>query len=353
MQISRLATRAGEWLRGAGRDADIVVSSRIRLARNVADFPFVGKASAPQRRELEELLRGRVMAAHLAEDMFYLSLTDLPAVDRLFLVERHLISREHASSDGDRGVAFGDNEAISIMVNEEDHLRMQAIQSGFELDRAWETLNQIDDTLEKGLNYAFSSKFGYLTACPTNVGTGMRVSVMLHLPALVSTRHLDKVVNAVAKINLVVRGLYGEGTEASGDFYQISNQVTLGKSERDIIDSVLNAIPRIITYERKARESLMAENRKQLEDRVWRACGILNMARCISSEEALHLLSQVRMGTNLGLLPDVDLKTVNELFVLTLPAHLQKLTGREIGPEERNIVRADFIRERLSGGQGT
>jgi len=351
MQISKLATRAGEWLKGEGRDADIVVSSRIRLARNITDFPFMSKVSPGQRGELEQLLRGKILSIDVPRELLYLGLAELPGVDRLFLVERHLISREHASGEGERGVAFDEAESLSIMTNEEDHLRMQSIRSGFELEQTWQALDHVDTMLEKELNYAFHSRFGYLTACPTNVGTGMRVSVMLHLPALVSTRHLDKVVNAVAKINLVVRGLYGEGTEASGDFYQISNQVTLGKAETDIIDSVLNAIPRVITYERKARETLMAENRKQIEDRVWRAYGILKVARSISSEETLHLISQVRMGVHLGILKNVDLKTVNELFVLTLPAHLQKLAGREIEPEERNVERADFVRRKLAGSQ--
>jgi len=294
------------------------------------------------------LLRNRIMSANLADDMMYVSMEELTLVDRLFLVERHLISREHANGEGDRGVAFGRGESLSIMVNEEDHLRMQAIQSGFELDRAWELINSVDDTLEKTLDYAFSPKLGYLTACPTNVGTGMRISVMLHLPALVATRHLDKVVNAVSKINLVVRGLYGEGTQASGDFYQISNQITLGKSESDIIEDVRGVIPRIVLYERKAREALYNNNRKELEDRVWRAYGILKTARCISSEETLHLLSQVRMGVNLNLLPKVDIKTINELFVFALPAHLQKIHGHEISPEERNIIRAELVRNRLA-----
>jgi len=348
MRIEGLTSQAGEWLRGTGSDCDIVISSRIRLARNVSHFPFTGRASRAQRRELQELLRDKILEANLADDMLYLEVSEMRPVEKLFLVERHLISREHANSEDECGVAFGKGEAVSIMVNEEDHLRMQAIQSGFELDRTWEIIDAVDDALERRISYAFSPKLGYLTACPTNVGTGMRISVMLHLPALAATRHLDKVVNAVAKINLVVRGLYGEGTQASGDFYQISNQITLGKSERDLIEDVRAVIPRIVTYERKAREALLKNSPKELEDRVWRACGILKTARCISSEETLHLLSQLRMGVNLKMVPNLDLKTVNELFVLALPAHLQKMRGHEMSSEERNIFRADFIRSRLA-----
>lgn len=346
--FNSLATRTGEWLRGNGPESDIVVSSRIRLARNLTTYPFTSRATPAQKRELEAILSERVIKADLSPGALYLNLNELSGIERMLLVERHLISRELCGGEGDRGVAFTADEVISVMINEEDHLRIQAMRSGYQIEETWRLINEVDNKLERVLQYAFSTRLGYLTACPTNVGTGMRLSVMLHLPALVSTRHLEKVVNAVAKLNLVVRGLYGEGTQASGDFYQISNQVTLGKSERDIIQSLEDVLPRVLEYERKAREGLLTDNRKKVEDRVWRAVGLLRTARFISSEETMHLLSQLRMGVNMGLVTSMDVKTINEILVQTLPAHLQKMYGRELDSEERNIVRADFIRARMA-----
>lgn len=347
VKISDLADNTGEWLRGTGSESDIVISSRIRLARNVARFPFLSRANVKQKKELELTVRNKIKDADITPDICYVNLADITSVDRLFLVERHLISREHAGGEGERGVAFGKEETISLMVNEEDHLRIQVIRSGFELREAWKTIDEIDNKLEKRLNYAYNSRFGYLTACPTNVGTGMRASVMLHLPALGMTRHIEKVFNAVAKLGLVVRGLYGEGTQVSGDLYQISNQFTLGKSEMEIIEIIESVIPRITNYERMARKALVAENKEQLEDRVWRSYGMLKVARMISSEEIMHLLSQVRMGVNLGIISDVEIRTLNELFILTLPGHLQKLEGRELSSAQRNIIRAAYVRKRL------
>ena len=347
MDLNELSNQTGEWLRGEGPEADIVISTRIRLARNLAAFPFMSRVSDEQRSDLERLLSKRILQADLGDKMMFVSLDDVPDVDRQYLVERHLISREHAEGDGPRGVAIGVSEMISIMTNEEDHLRIQGIRSGFEMDGTWQMVSQIDDLLEGLLSFAFSPRFGYLTACPTNVGTGMRVSVMLHLPAMAITKHLEKVFNAVAKMGLVVRGLYGEGTQAYGDLYQISNQVTLGKGEDEIIGSVASVIPQIAEYERKARRYLMEDRRVELEDRVWRSYGMLCSARTISSEETMHLLSQVRMGVNLDLVDRVPMNTVNQLFVLTLPAHLQKREGRVLESDERNVVRARTVREMI------
>ena len=347
MDLDGLVNETGEWLRGAGAQADIVISTRMRLARNLRAFPFMSRVSDEQRSDLEKLLRKQILAAKLDDDVLYANLRDLPEIDRLYLVERHLISREHADGEESRGVAVARHEMISIMTNEEDHLRIQGIRSGFEMDKTWEMVSEVDDVLESKLSFAFSEQFGYLTACPTNAGTGMRVSVMLHLPALAITHHLEKVFNAVAKMGLVVRGLYGEGTQAYGDLYQISNQVTLGKSESEIIGGVASVIPRIADYERQARNYLMEDRRAELEDRVWRSYGMLCNARTISSEETMHLLSQVRMGVNLALVDQVKIDTLNQLFVLTLPAHLQKREGRDLEAEERNVVRARLVRERI------
>jgi protein arginine kinase len=233
------------------------------------------------------------------------------------------------------------------MINEEDHLRLQVIRSGFALDECWQDVDRLDDQLEQRIHYAFNDEFGYLTACPTNVGTGMRASVMLHLPALVLSKQIEKVFRSLQKIHLAVRGLYGEGSRASGDFYQISNQVTLGKAETTILSEIRDVIPQIIAYERQARSALTRESRQALHDRVSRAFGTLRSATMITSEETMDLLSSVRLGINLGLIEDITIPTVNELFIHTQSAHLQKLMGSALDTEERNSARARYLRTRL------
>jgi protein arginine kinase len=337
----------GEWLRGSGPESDIVISSRIRLARNLAAFPFSNRASAHQKAEIEHLLRERIAKLEPEPRLDYVHLPGLSPLDRQFLVERQLVSRELAAAEGPRGVAVSAQEHVSLMVNEEDHLRLQVVKCGFALDEAWQEIDRIDDLLEQRVSYAFSEDFGYLTACPTNVGTGMRASVMLHLPVLVMTKHIEKVFRALQKINLAVRGLYGEGSRASGDFYQISNQVTLGKSETTILGEIREVIPQIITYERQARSTMIRETRQALQDRVSRAYGTLCSATMMTSEETMDLLSSVRLGINLGLLDDIQIPTVNELFLHTQPAHLQKLMGASLDGEERNAARARYLRSRL------
>src|SRR5437660_12759855 len=347
MDLENLTKTSGEWLRGTGPESDIVISSRIRLARNLAAFPFTNRANAHQKGEIEALLRERIAKLELEPTLSCLNVVGLSALDRQLLVERQLISRELAAADGPRGVALGPKETVSLMVNEEDHLRLQVMRSGFALDEAWQDIDRVDDLLEQRVSYAFNNEFGYLTACPTNVGTGMRSSVMLHLPALVLTKQIEKVFRALQKINLAVRGLYGEGSRASGDFYQISNQVTLGKSETNILSEIREVIPQIITYERQARTTLVRESRQALQDRVSRAFGTLCSATMMTSEETMDLLSSVRLGINLGLLEEITIPTVNELFIHTQPAHLQKLMGTALDGEERNAARARYLRTRL------
>jgi protein arginine kinase len=349
MNLDDLSRTSGEWLRGSGPESDIVMCSRIRLARNLADFPFSNRASRGEKAEIETVVKSSITDTGL--ELFYQDVYNLSSLDRQFLVERQLISREHQAAEGPRGVAIGPLENVSIMVNEEDHLRIQVMLSGFSLGDVWDQINRLDDRLEEKLAYAFSPQLGYLTACPTNVGTGIRVGVMLHLPALVQTKQIDKFFRALQKINLAVRGLYGEGTQAFGDFYQISNQQTLGKSEQDLIKNLSDVIPQIIEYERKARQALIQERRQHLHDQVSRAYGVLKTAHTISSEETMHLLSSVRMGINLGLIDDLAIPTVNELFIHTQPAHLQKLQGTALEVDERNIARASYLRSRLSNGR--
>ena len=352
MRLSDLSGHGGEWLRGHGPEGDIVISSRVRLARNLADYRFTTKASPEERREIAEGVRDTVMQSKFADRIFYVDLEKEEATEGEFLVERHLISRELARSEGPRGVAFGSREAISIMVNEEDHLRIQVLQSGNMLPDAWKGANAVDGLLEDRLTYAFSPRFGYLTACPTNVGTGLRASVMLHLPALSATRHIQKVFQAVQKMALAVRGLFGEGTEPMGDLYQISNQTTLGLTEAKIVDNVCRIVPQIVQYEREVREELLRRERPALEDKTWRALGLLRHARLISTQETLEHLSQVRLGVNLKILEGVDLKLVNDLFILCQPAHLQKHEGRPLTAGERDEVRASLLRRHLGGPEG-
>src|SRR5438128_1862156 len=353
MNLDNLTHASGEWLRGTGSESDIVMSSRIRLARNLAAFPFTNRASAHQKADMEGLLRDRISKLEMTPRLGYLSLTGLSAIDRQFLIERQLISREMAATEGPRGVAFDERETVSLMINEEDQLRLQVMRSGFALDEAWQEIDRVDDLLEQRVSYAFSEEFGYLTACPTNVGTGMRSSVMLHLPALVWSKQIEKVFRALQKINLVVRGLYGEGSRASGDFYQISNQVTLGKSESTALSEIREVNLQIIEYERQARNLILRDTKQAIQDRIARAYGTLQSATMMTSEETMELLSSVRLGTNLGLVNDVAITLVNELFLHTQPAHLQKLMGTQLDGEERNEARARYPRTRLGEGGPT
>src|SRR6478736_393710 len=291
LNLQELAQTSGEWLRGSGPESDIVISSRIRLARNLADFPFISRATDTDRAEIGKILRGRIEKLHeqgkFTGQLIYVDVSALEAVDRQFLVERQLISREHADAEGARAVLIDQREQMSVMINEEDHLRIQVLKSGLDLGSAWEQINELDDLIEARVTYAYNDRFGYLTACPTNVGTGLRVSVMLHLPALVITRQIDKVFRSLQKINLAVRGLYGEGSQAMGDFYQISNQITLGKSEIDLVKQVGDIVPVLIDYEHEARQYLLKEGHQSLHDKVSRAYGILRTAQTISSEEKI------------------------------------------------------------------
>lgn len=349
MTLGRITTNAGEWLRGAGPRSDVVLSSRVRLARNLAGFPFVSRSSRRQREEILERCRDQIMNGQLAENVLWVGLVECPQVDCQLLVERHLISRQHArANDLARAVAVDTNETFSIMVNEEDHLRIAVLRSGVQLAEAFEQVNRIDNIIEKKLDYAFSKRFGYLTACPTNVGTGMRVSVMLHLPALKLTGEIDKVRRAARDIHLAVRGLFGEGSEAHGDLYQISNQTTLGRSEQEILSEFEHTVvPQIIAYEQQARQALLQQRSVQLDDKIWRAWAILTQARMLGSEEVLTLLSHLRLGVNLGRIQTVDIQTINELFLLSQPAHLQKINGSAMEGAARRQGRAELIRRRL------
>jgi len=339
----------GAWLKGDGPDGDIVLSSRLRLARNLKGFSFPSRISAEEATMLETLVKDKVVDETFGPKMSYLSLDAVDELDQLVLFERHLISLEHFRGNGCRGVAYDENGSVSIMINEEDHLRIQVMASGLALQEQLDRISGIDDVLAERLPYCFDIDYGYLTTCPTNVGTGLRVSVMLHLPALVVSKHIQKVFNAVNKVNLTVRGFFGEGSQASGDLYQISNQITLGVSQEEVLAELNKVLPKIIEYEREVRKVLLQDDRKILEDKVFRAIAILRYARSISSEEALAHLSHVRMGVFAGILDGVSLDSVNKLFLAIQPGHLQKLVGRDLNPDERDVARATITRKELGG----
>ena len=348
MGVDDLTTRVGEWLHGTGPLADIVISSRIRLARNLSSYPFLHRASDDERREIYRVLADSFATAGLDRNSLLLDLEELDDLDRQVLVERHLISRQHANAHGSRGVAVSASETRALMINEEDHLRMQVLRSGLALEPLWEEINELDNVLSAQVEFAFDDRLGYLTACPTNVGTGLRVSVMLHLPALKLTGEIDKVLRAAKDLRLAVRGLYGEGTEAIGDFYQVSNQITLGRAEEEVIEEFSGRIiPRVVEYEQAARDALSRERSMQLDDKVWRAFGVLENARAMASDETMFFLSHVRMGVSMGRLSTIDVNTINELLLQIQPAHLQKIHGAVLNGEERSIARAKYLRHKL------
>ena len=348
--LDHLLKQPSEWLRGVGPVSDIVISSRIRLARNLEHVPFATRATPASQAEVLKAVKEALSRCATLTSPLTVEIEPLEEVDRQFLVERHLVSREHIVHPDHKAVTIGPGEVISIMANEEDHLRIQAMQSGMNLADAWSLIDALDDELSEALPYAYASDWGYLTCCPTNTGTGMRASVMVHLPSLVITKQINKVLHTITKLGLTARGLFGEGTEASGNFFQISNQVSLGRPEEDIIENLARILKEVIHQEQAARESLMGHNRIQLEDRIWRAFGILRHAKTISSGEALDLLSAVRLGVDLSLMNSgVDRTVVNELFLFSQPAHLQKLEGKTLTAKERDAKRAELIRRRLGG----
>ncbi len=356
----RMFEAGTEWLRGEGAASDVVLSSRVRLARNLAGQPFVHKASEADLRLVLDVCRGAVEQATLGENAVWVDLHESPPMERSLLLERHLISShlakgklgpKRASGDWPRAVAFGlPGERAGVMVNEEDHLRLQVMRSGFALHEAWAEADALDDQIEAGVDYAFRPRLGYLTACPTNVGTGVRFSVMLHLPALRMAGEIEKVKRAAADMSLAVRGFYGEGSEASGDFYQLSNQTTLGKSEQQLLEDLGERIvPEVIEYERQSRRGLFEKRRWQIEDAVQRAFGVLRHARLLGVEEAMKLLSVARLGVALGLITETTIVDLHQLMLAVQPAHLQRAAEREMDQDARRQERARVIRARLGG----
>jgi len=348
MKIDDLIKQPSGWFKGQGPNSEIVFSSRVRLARNLEKITFSNWAKKKQQEQTLAMIEPAVSELEPIKGTgLMLKILNMSNVDKQLLVERHLISRELVANQEARAAAISSDEIVSIMINEEDHLRMQVLQPGFSLDDCWRRIEQIDNDLGKKLDFAFSVKWGYLTACPTNTGTGMRASVMSHLPALVLTKQINRVIQAIIKLGLTARGLFGEGTEAAGNFFQISNQVSLGRSEEEIIDNIKRIIKQVIEYEQNARQILLTQNRSSVEDQVWRSYGILKNAHIITSSETIELLSNVRLGIDLGLIKGVTREVINELFILSQPAHLQKLEGKSLSPQQRDTKRAELIRQRI------
>jgi protein arginine kinase len=321
----------------------------VRLARNLKGKPFPGWAKKAERVSVLEEIRSAVEQLPEMEASFSEKLEDLSALEKQVLVERHLISREHAAKGAGSAVVMNTAQTLSFMINEEDHLRMQAIRAGLQLDEVYAMINQTDSELEDVLDFAFHNDLGYLTACPTNVGTGMRASAMMHLPGLVMSEQVNKIINSVNKIGLAVRGLHGEGTEAMGNLFQVSNQTTLGETEEEIIGRLNKVIFQILEHEQNARQILLQQRAETLLDQIGRAYGILCHAHSITSKEALNLLSFIKMGVDLGLFPPKNRLHVDELFIETQPAHLQKgLQVAKLGAEERDSLRAALIRAKLN-----
>lgn len=344
----------GGWLSGRGPESDIIFSSRIRLARNIAEFPFPWRASLSQKERV--LAQVKEIHPHIAriKNSAFMKMDDVTELDCQLLGERHLISREHSLVTKGKGLVLSSNEEISIMINEEDHIRAQVITSGFDLKKCWDILDNIDNDLSRKMSFAFMDDLGYLTACPTNLGTGMRASCMLHLPALALTKKINKMLELLSRISFTTRGLFGEGTQALGNFFQISNQVSLGISEQEIIDNLEAAVGQIKTQEMDARGLLIKKYKISLQDSIWRALGILQNCRLISTKEALGHLSILSLGLDLGIIKDSDLTTggrakelINNLFIIIQPAHLQRIEAKPLKENERDFIRAVIIREKL------
>ncbi|RYD37177.1 MAG: protein arginine kinase [Verrucomicrobiaceae bacterium] len=348
MKFTTLLRRRPEWMEHDGPCRDIVLTSRIRLARNLDGPPFPGWAKKENRVEIMEQLRPRVESLSVMKDCFSEDLANLDAIKKQVLVEKHLISREQAAKSGGCAAVINRDQSYSIMINEEDHLRMQSIRSGLDLTAAHAGLDRLDTELEDQVPFAWDRRFGYLTACPTNLGTGMRASAMLHLPALVLCDQVTSIINAANKIGLAVRGLYGEGTEALSNLFQVSNQRTLGDSEAEILARLEKVIRQIITHERNARRKLLEDNPQKVCDNIGRAYAALRFAHIMESKEALTHLSMLRLGTDVGVFPAAETKLIDTLLLEIQPAHLQIASQKKLTAEERDILRAETLRRRLT-----
>ena len=345
MNLDDLLYKECEWLKGEGPKSNIVISTRVRMARNLDENVFFNWANDVQREKTLETIEKAVKRSNILKGSMLIRMKDTNELDRQFLVERHLMSHEHMKNTTYKGLVVEEKEIASMMINEEDHIRLQVMQSGLNIMEAWRIVDEIDTDLSHYLTFSYSNKFGYLTSCPTNTGTGLRASVMLHLPGLVLTEQIDNVYKAISKLGLTMRGFFGEGTEASGDFFQISNQVALGHSEMDILDNLEKIIQKIVSREELTRDTLKTKKNAEMVDRIARSYATLKSAEIITSRETIRLLSDVRLGIDLGFIEDINTGLINEILLLMQPAHLQKINKGSISPRERDIKRADLIKD--------
>jgi len=349
MSLDRIMNEAiSPWMREEGPDSDIVLSSRVRLARNLRDYQFPTMLTNEEAEQIIHVFQENF--ANQKVEPFggfeLLQMNRIQPLQRRVLVEKHLVSPDLVGTEYG-ACLLSENEQVSIMLNEEDHIRIQCLFPGLQLTEALHSANQIDDWIENQIEYAFDEQVGYITSCPTNLGTGLRASVMIHLPALVLTGQMKRIVQAINQLGLVVRGIYGEGSEALGNIFQLSNQMTLGKSEEDIVEDLKSVVQQLIQQERTARESIMKNSSIELEDRVYRSYGVLANSRLIESAEAATCLSDVRLGIDLGYIENISRNILTELMVLTQPGILQQYAGGPLQPDERDYRRAALIRERL------
>ncbi|RLL40780.1 protein arginine kinase [Oceanobacillus piezotolerans] len=341
------------WMREDGPDSDIILSSRIRLARNLANTPYPLFAEEEKLEKVKGFFQDNFTHTSLGnyKNFEFIPIRDLSAIEKKVLVEKHLISPHLTKHTQESAVLISENEQVSIMINEEDHIRIQLYFPGQQLRLALDNAFRVDDWLEEKITYAYDEDKGYLTTCPTNVGTGMRASVMMHIPALVMTRQINRMMPAISQLGLVVRGIYGEGSEALGNVFQISNQITLGKSEEDIVDDLESVVNQLVELERNARSLIMKESGIALEDRVYRSYGTLAYSRIIESKEASSCISNVRLGIDLGIIENTSRNILNELMVLIQPGFLQHYAKKTLSTNERDVLRSSLIRERLQLGK--
>lgn len=340
-----------KWMEGTGPENDVVISSRIRLARNLNKYPFPHFMSAEDAArlvaEVKEAIGGEGMVKQFG-GLEFIELSGLTQVERQVLVEKHMVSPQHAEATDNRAVVLAPDASVSIMINEEDHLRIQFLLPGLQIEETWRQANLADDLLEAVMDFSFCEKRGYLTSCPTNVGTGLRASVMMHLPCLVMSNQMGKVIAAISQLGLAVRGYYGEGTEAFGNLFQVSNQVSMGQTEEEIVKNLLTVTNQIVAQERTTRETIFENSKTVLEDRIYRAFGNMSYARMMTSQEALKNISDLRLGVELGILKNLTYEQINELIIITRPAFLVKKAGQSLDPKERDALRAETIREKLA-----
>ncbi len=345
-----LEDEAVSWMRGDGPHAEIILSTRIRLARNLENHPFRERGSPEDQEQARREIEGAVRPGDAGFSRIRtLRLAGLPERDLSLLLERHLVSRELVSSKGSASIVIGDDGRLSLLVNEEDHVRIQSMLPGFQAEEAWRLAQETDAVLRTRLRFAFHHEFGFLTSCPTNTGTGLRASVLIHLPALVLTREISKVLQGISQIGLTFRGLYGEGSDVIGNYFQISNQTTLGKTEVELVQHLAKITQQVVEYEENARQVLARDALDEIEDKVWRAYGILTCARAVSLDEMMNLLSAVRLGVSMKLLPPVSVYDLNRLLLFTQSAHLERRAGRSLAVREAEVERANLIREILTG----